>query len=96
MEHLYDNNLVAEQQHGFVRKKACVTNLLETIDSITSSLAYKKWIDVIFLDFAKAFDKVPHRRLILKLEAYGIRGELLKWVTDFLRDRKQRVVMGNH
>jgi len=52
--------------------------------------------NVICLDFAKAFDKVPHRRLILKLEAYGIRGELLKWVTDFLRDRKQRVVMGNH
>lgn len=96
LEHLYANDLVAREQHGFVRKKACVTNLIETMDKITSSLAYKRWIDLIFLDFAKAFDKVPHRRLVMKMEAYGIKGQLLLWLSDFLKHRKQRVVMGDH
>jgi hypothetical protein len=96
LDHLYSNDLVSVHQHGFVRKKACVTNLLESLDSITCSLAYKKWVDVILLDFAKAFDKVPHKRLVHKLEAYGFTGCLLKWVKDFLRARKQRVVLGNH
>jgi hypothetical protein len=96
LDHLYSNDLVSVHQHGFVRKKACVTNLLESLDSISCSLAYKKWVDVILLDFAKAFDKVPHKRLVHKLEAYGITGCLLEWVKDFLRARKQRVVLGNH
>jgi hypothetical protein len=52
-------------------------------------------VDVIFLDFAKAFDSVPHQRLLLKLSAHGIKGKLLKWIKDFLYSRKQRVVMGN-
>jgi hypothetical protein len=96
MDHLYAHKLISPQQHGFVRNKACVTNLLETIDELTSSLALKSWVDVIFLDFAKAFDKVPHRRLVQKLEAYGIRGELLAWIADFLTNRQQRVVMGSN
>jgi hypothetical protein len=96
MDHLCKNDLIAKQQHGFVRNKACVTNLLETIDQITSTLAYKRWVDVIFLDFAKAFDKVPHRRLVHKLAAYGISGKLLEWIKSFLRGRRQRVVMGNN
>jgi hypothetical protein len=96
LDHLYKNDLIAKQQHGFVRNKACVTNLLETMDTITNSLAYKKWIDIIFLDFAKAFDKVPHRRLIHKLEANEISGNILKWIVNFLANRKQRVVLGEH
>jgi hypothetical protein len=56
MDHLYKNNLNAKQQHGFVRNKACVKNLFETIDQVASTLAYRQLVDVIFLDFAKAFD----------------------------------------
>lgn len=48
-------------------------------------------VDVIFLDFAKAFDKVPHRRLILKLESHGITGLAGKWIAEWLRARAQRV-----
>ncbi len=73
-----------------------MTNLLESLDLLTHSLAYKRWIDVIFLDFAKAFDKVPHSRLVHKLQAYGISGELLAWLTDFLSNRRQRVVLGEN
>jgi hypothetical protein len=96
LDYLYANHLIAKEQHGFVRNKACITNLLESLDIITNSLAYKLWIDLILLDFAKAFDKVPHGRLVHKLRAYGITGVLLEWLADFLRNRKQRVVMGEH
>lgn len=53
----------------------------------------KKSIDVIYLDFQKAFDTVPHKRLIHKFKGYGIRGNLLLWIEDFLHERKQRVVL---
>ena len=51
-------------------------------------------MDVIYLDFQKAFDKVPHGRLVSKLEAHGIGGEILKWVENWLSERKQRMVLG--
>ena len=51
--------------------------------------------DAVYTDFSKAFDSVPHERLLNKLYAYGIRGNLLNWIRDFLSDRKQRVVLGN-
>ena len=50
-------------------------------------------VDVVFLDFQKAFDKVPHVRLLKKLEACGIQGNVLSWIREWLRDRKQRVVL---
>ena len=49
-------------------------------------------VDIIYLDFSKAFDKVPHERLRIKLEAHGINGEVLSWIKNWLKDRKQRVV----
>ena len=75
-------------------KKACVTNLLETVDIVTSELAIGRPVDLVYLDFAKAFYTIPHKRLLVKLEAYGIDDQLCAWVRDFLSDRKQRVVMG--
>ena len=94
MRFLVSNRLLAPEQHGFVPRKACVTNLLETIDIVTSELADGQPVDLVYLDFAKAFDTVPHKRLLLKLKAYGLDEKLCAWMEDFLRDRKQRVVMG--
>ncbi|XP_065639515.1 uncharacterized protein LOC136072275 [Hydra vulgaris] len=91
-EYLYKNNLLAKEQHGFVRNKSCTTNLLESIDYISSSLDVGIPVDVVLLDFAKAFDTVPHRRLLAKLKAYGFDGLLLKWIAAFLENRRQRVV----
>lgn len=56
--------------------------------------AMKTLNNVVMLDFAKAFDTVPHRRLILKLKAYGINGLVLKWIESFLRQRRKRFVQG--
>ena len=63
------------------------------MEDITESLDNGKDVDIVYLDFSKAFDKVAHRRLIKKLENYGIIGTLLNWVQDFLSNRKQRVVI---
>ena len=86
--------MLAGQQHGFVKKKSCTTNLLETIDFITFAIENGIPVDVVLLDFAKAFDTVAHKRLLLKLKAYGIDGLVLKWIESFLTKRRQRIVKG--
>jgi len=95
MRFLVKNELLSKDQHGFVEKKACVTNLLESLDFITSRLANGESVNVIFLDFLKAFDMVPHRRLLKKLNGYGVTGELYDWFASFLSNRRQRVVLGD-
>ncbi|XP_047127838.1 uncharacterized protein LOC124808671 [Hydra vulgaris] len=80
---------------GFVEKKACVTNLLETMDFLTANMARKLPVDVVFLDFAKALDKVQHQRLLYKLKMYGIKENFLNWIKAFLTNRSQRVILGN-
>ena len=56
----------------------------------------KKQVDLTFLDFCKAFDKVPHRRLLNKLKHYGITGNLVKWIEQWLTKRNQQVTLENH
>ena len=71
-----------------------MTNLLETLDVITDAVNNKgKSVDLVLLGLAKAFDKVSHEKLLLKLEAYGINSILVKWVKGFLSNRRQRVVI---
>jgi hypothetical protein len=94
MEHLSKNSLIEESQHGFVPGRSCATNLIEFLDFITQSLDSGTPTDTVFLDFAKAFDKVPHRRLIEKMRAAGIGGKLLTWVQNWLENRRQKVVLG--
>jgi len=69
------------------------TNLLVFLEEVTSYLDSGYPVDVIYLDFKKAFDKVPHQRLLLKFASHGISGNVLKWIENWLRDRKQRVVL---
>jgi hypothetical protein len=95
MHQILSNKLLSDCQHGFVNKKACVTNLLETMDFLTHNASKKVPIDVFFLDFAKAFDKVPHKRLLHKLEMYGIKGNILSWINAILSNRSQRVLLGD-
>ena len=94
MSHLSRNGLISSEQHGFVRRRSCLTNLLETIDLATEALNRGFLAVLVFLDFAKAFDKLSHRALQLKLELLGFDDHLLKWLADFLKDRRQRVVLG--
>lgn len=96
MLHLISNNLMAPEQHGFVPGKACNSNLLETADIVTAAIADKSPVDMVFVDFSKAFDKVPHERLVHKLVLLGIEEPLVSWIRSFLHGREQRVVLGEH
>ena len=96
MKYMQSKRLITPSQHGFVPNKACVTNLLETLDIITDAVNKGYSVDLVLLDFAKAFDKVSHKKLIQKLEAYGINSLLVKWIESFLTGRKQRVLIGDN
>ena len=93
MEHLEQNNLLSKHQHGFRSNRSCLTQLLEYFSEIHKSLDDSDPIDAIYLDCKKAFDTVPHKRLIAKLRAYGISGKILKWIESFLKNRTQKVVI---
>jgi len=95
VEHLEKHELIRESQHGFVKKKSCLSNLLVFMEEVTSYLDSGYPVDVIYLDCQKAFDNVPHRRLLLKLQAHGIGGNVLQWIGNWLSGRKQRVILGD-
>ena len=89
-EHL-ERNVLKNSQHGFRSGRSCQTNLIEFQDKITRWIDDGKSVDVMFFDLSKAFDKVDHKCLAVKMEAAGIVGKLQKWIKEWLRDRKQQV-----
>ena len=93
MEHLINNNLLSKFQHGFIKARSCTTQLLAVLDDWTDVIEQGENVDAIYLDYAKAFDTVPHKRLLAKLSEYGIGGKLLKWIAAFLEGRRQRVIV---
>ena len=76
---LVKHKMINPSQHGFLKARSCLTNMLCFFEDVT------KWIDespvdIIYLDFQKAFDKVPHQRLLLKLRSHGIDEGIIKWI----------------
>ena len=69
------------------------TQLILTIDDLARGLNDKQQIDAVLLDFCKEFDNVPHQRLLLKLKHYGVRGNILSWIEDFLSARTQEIII---
>jgi ribonuclease P/MRP protein subunit RPP40 len=92
-KYLDDNKLIRETQHGFRRHRSCLTNLLEFFHSMLLEYDKNRAVDIIYLDFKKAFDKVPHGRLMRKVRDIGITGKLACWIEDWLSNREQRVVI---
>ena len=91
MRHSDQKNILTVKQHGFRKRRSCVTQLVTTIQGIARQLrSGTDQVDVILLDFAKAFDKVPNRRLLYKL---GVRGHTIQWIEVLLGHRKQRVLL---
>jgi hypothetical protein len=91
--HFEQHQLMHSSQHGFTKGRSCLTNLLTYLEDVTRAVDEGHPLDAIYLDFSKAFDKVPHRRLLRKLEAHGISGKTLKWVASWLNGRRQKVVL---
>ena len=92
-EHMIRNDLFSKHQFGFMKGKSCPLQLLEALEDWTDALDNGNEIDIIFYDFKKAFDTLPHNKLLQKIEAYGIKGKLLAWIKDFLSNRTQEVVI---
>ena len=93
MTFLKTNKILSPKQFGFLSGRSTTLQLLTMLDKWTSILDRGGAIDVIYFDFMKAFDKVSHGRLLLKLRAYGIDGSLHAWIRAFLSDRRQRVTV---
>ena len=93
MQYLTDNTIVTHYQHGFVPKKSCFKNLLETLEAWTNAVNSGYDVDVIYLVYSKAFDLVPNFRLIEKLKAHMLGGSLLFWLKSFLLGRFWRIVL---
>ena len=89
VDHLERNNLLKESQHGFRRRHSCLSNLLSFLDRVTKWIDNGDPVDAVFLDFAKAFDEVPHARLMMKLRAHGISGNVYTWIENWLTERRQ-------
>ena len=92
--HLNRHKALVSDQHGFRKSHSTEGLLTSVVNDWAYTLDNNQEVDALFLDFAKAFDTVPHRRLIVKLKAYGIVGRNIQWIESFLRGRQQRVVIG--
>ena len=90
-QHFDDEDYISDKQHGFRSRRSCLTNLLLNLEEITSLIDEGHAVDQIYLDFQKAFDKVPHQKLLLKLRRAGIAGNLLSWIESFLSNMYQQV-----
>ena len=88
-----ENKLLCDNQHGFRSGRSCLTQLLSHVDDIVQGLTNSVDVDAIYLDFAKAFDKVDHRLLLLKMKRLGFHEKVIKWVESFLSNRKQSVCL---
>ena len=91
-----DNKLITTNQSGFKLDDSCISQLLSITHEIYKSFDDGLEVRSVFLDISKAFDKVWHEGVIFKLEQNGISGDLLNILTDFLSNRKQRVVLNDH
>ena len=92
-DYLDRHNILSPYQHGFRKKLSCESQILVTTHDLLKRLDKREEVDVAILDFSKAFDVVPHARLIRKLRLYDIQGHRLQWISSFLRGRTQSVMV---
>ena len=93
MLHLDNNHILNDAQHGFRKRRSCETQLIQIVNDLALNIDNKIQTDIILLDFQKAFDKVSHQHLLYKINYYGITGETHQWITDFLTNRTQQVLL---
>ena len=93
VEHIESKSLILDSQHGFRNGRSCLTNLLDFFHDVYTTYDKSRAVDILYLDFQKAFDKVPHIRLMAKVRSLGIIDQVADWIEDWLSNRKQRVVI---
>lgn len=92
-DHLEQNNLINVHQHGFRKNRSCCTQLISHVHHILSNAVVGNETDCLYLDYSKAFDKVDHRLLLMKLNMYGISNKYLDWIKNFLQNRTLTVFL---
>ena len=92
-DHFDKFNILTDRNHGFRTGHSCESQLLTTTHDLFSSLERGKQVDIAVLDLSKAFDTVPHSKLLTKLNHYGIRGPIHTWLSQFLTQRKMKVLV---
>ena len=95
MEHLESSNILYEMQHGFRSNRSCESQIISLAHQLAQNNDKNIQTDLIIMDFAKAFDTVPYKRLISKLKFYGISDQTTTWITSFLANRTQTVLLEN-
>ena len=95
IDHFVTNNLFSNNQHGFLPKRSTCTQLLSCLNDWTKAVDDGSGVDIIYLDFAKAFDTVSHIKLLEKLRCYRLNDMLISWITQFLSNRTQTVVVND-
>ena len=93
VSHMKKYNMFSNKQFGFISGRSTVLQLLIVLDKWTEILDRGGAVDVAYCDYMKAFDKVSHRRLVHKLKIYRFGEKYIKWIENFLSDRKQRVIV---
>jgi len=93
INHLQSNHILTNQQHDFRPGFSCQTQLTTLVEDLQHNMDNHCQVDLILLDFAKAFDRVPHQHLLSKLSNYGITGDILEWIKTWLTQRTQQVVL---
>ena len=89
VEFLVKHKLINKSQHGFLKARSCQTNLLCCLEEMTKWVDDGSPVDVVNLDFQKAFDKVPHQRLLLKLKAHAIGNDVIKWIEKWITHKTE-------
>ena len=93
MKHLDTHQILKDQQHGFRNKRSCESQLILTVQDLASAMEENEQINAILLNFSKAFDKVSHQCIDIKLHHYGSRGHFLEWKKGFLTNKCQQVMV---
>ena len=86
--HLNKYKLIRGSQNGFTKGSSCLTNLIEFYEAVSDWVDVGKAGDIVYLDLKKAFDKVPHRKLLAKVSACGVAGQGANWIANWLSERK--------
>jgi hypothetical protein len=95
VKHKSANKLLCNKQFGFISGISTTLQLLRVMDEWTKIIDKGGKIDSVYMNFMKAFDKVPHRRLLHKMHRYKISEKVIKWVESFLSNRVQKVIVND-